>query len=149
MVSINSLEEHQFVTGLGGDALWLGGRRDPTNRQTWFWSDGTPWGYTNWAQNEPNDNGGNSDCSLIRLSGNDWGDKKCSQLRTFVCKKGKNLSPAQITSTPTAIPAQPECQVDWPEYNGECYKFFPEKKNYHDAKTECVAETVRRSLSNL
>ena len=145
MVSINSLEEHHFVTGLGGDALWLGSRRDPTNRQTWFWSDGRPWGYTNWAPNEPNDYGGNEDCTFIKTNG--WYDKACSPTLQFICKKDKHLSPSHIT--PTATPAQPECQADWREYNEECYKFFPEKKNYHDAKKECVAEKVRRSLSDL
>ena len=109
--------------GLGGDAPWLGGRRDPTNRQTWFWSDGTPWGYTNWGPYDPNDLGGIQDCILFKSNG--WVDKECTPAFKFVCKKDKNLPPSHITPTP----AQPECQADWPEYNGECYKFFPDKKN--------------------
>merc|ERR1711953_983525 len=52
LVSLHSEEEHQFVVGLnGGSGIhWLGGRRDPGNRDTWVWSDGTPWDYSNWAR---------------------------------------------------------------------------------------------------
>ena len=125
---------------LSGDQLWIGGRRDSTNRQTWVWSDGTPWGYDNWASDEPNDFGGNSDCSRIMSNGEGWGDKECTPTLQFVCKKDKHLSPSHIT--PTATPAQPECQADWREYNGKCYKFFSEEKKWNDAKTDCVTEKV-------
>ena len=76
--------------GLSSDP-WIGGRRDPENRDNWEWSDGTAWDYTYWYPGEPNDAGGNEDCAGIFESDNlgQWNDKKCSDQRTFVCKKGK------------------------------------------------------------
>lgn len=55
--------------GAGGDdgsevrevppQLWLGGAQDPIDEPdpaaSWSWVTGEPWGYTNWAPNEPND----------------------------------------------------------------------------------------------
>ena len=71
---------------------WIGGRRDPANRVNWKWSDGTSWGYTNWASGGLNDAGGVEDCARM-FENNDlgqWNDRVCSNKRTFVCKKGKN-----------------------------------------------------------
>jgi len=74
----------------GKGLLWLGGRRDSENREDWVWSDGAPWGYTNWAEGEPNNHlGRNEDCALIYPDfGKKWNDFPCSSETTFVCKKG-------------------------------------------------------------
>ena len=82
------------MVGLHGGAgsPWLGGRRDPENRDNWLWSDGTAWDYTNWAAGTPNDAGGVEDCARM-YEDNDlgqWNDRVCNDKRTFVCKKGKN-----------------------------------------------------------
>ena len=91
MVSIHSDEEHKFVFGLSSDP-WIGGRRDPENRVSWRWSDGTAWDYTNWASGAPNDAGGVEDCARMFEDSDrgQWNDRVCSNMRTFVCKKGKN-----------------------------------------------------------
>ena len=93
LVSIHSEGENQFVLGLNGgrDWPWLGGRREPGNRDNWVWSDGTPWGYTNWGIGEPNDLRGVEDCVELGIRNIwYWNDQPCRDLRTFVCKKGKN-----------------------------------------------------------
>jgi len=96
LVSLHSEEEHQFVVGLnGGSGIhWLGGRRDPGNRDTWVWSDGTPWDYSNWARGQPADFAGKEDCAHIWDVNQKntvyglWNDAPCSSVTTFVCKKG-------------------------------------------------------------
>ena len=98
LVSLHSEEEHQFVVGLHGGAgsPWLGGRRDPENREIWVWSDGTPWDYSNWAGGQPDGiRNGFEDCALFwdvnqwnSVNGL-WNDARCSLENTFVCKKGK------------------------------------------------------------
>ena len=75
-------------------APWIGGRRDPEDRDNWRWSDGSAWDYTYWAAGTPNDAGGVEDCARM-YEDNDlgqWNDKVCNDKRTFVCKKGKNTS---------------------------------------------------------
>ena len=71
---------------------WIGGRRDPENRDNWMWSDGTAWDYTNWAAGTPNDAGSNEDCARMFENNvlGQWKDIVCSDKRTFVCKKGKS-----------------------------------------------------------
>ena len=84
--------------GLSKDGLpWLGGRRDPGNRDIFLWFDGTPWDYTYWAQGQPDDNKGNEDCVHIwdvnqwnRENGL-WNDAPCSIKTTFVCKKPSKI----------------------------------------------------------
>merc|ERR1711971_586993 len=95
LVSIHSEEEHQFVVGLNGGSVtpWLGGQRDPGNRDTWLWSDGTPWNYTNWARGQPADYAGKEDCAHIwdvnqkNTVYGPWNDAPCNYETTFVCKK--------------------------------------------------------------
>ena len=67
---------------------WIGGRIDPAKRDNWMWSDGTAWDYTNWVAGTSNDEG----CARMYEKNvlGQWNDKRCSDKRTFVCKKGKN-----------------------------------------------------------
>ena len=76
------------MVGLNGGFPWLGGRRDPGNRTSWVWSDGTPWDFTNWAQGQPDDSNGNEG-HLPVAERHKWNDRPCSDVRTFVCKKGQ------------------------------------------------------------
>ena len=82
----------------GAGTPWIGGRRDPGDRDNFLWSDGTPWDYRNWAQGQPDDNKGDEDCSHMWEAGHlpvaehhKWNDRPCSHVRTFVCKKGQCL----------------------------------------------------------
>ena len=92
MASIHSEEEHQFVVGLNGGSgfPWLGGRRDPGNRDNFLWSDGTPWDYINWARGQPDGiRNGFEDCAHMWERENGlWNDASCSLMYAFVCKKG-------------------------------------------------------------
>ena len=91
------------MVGLNGGSgfPWLGGRRDPGNRDNFLWSDGTPWDYSNWARGQPDDGKylGQPDrleeCAHMWEAGHlplaerhKWNDRPCSAGRTFVCKKG-------------------------------------------------------------
>lgn len=53
------------MSDLDGYGYWIG-LNDLANQMTFFWSDGSPVAYTNWAAREPNNYGkGNEDCVLI------------------------------------------------------------------------------------
>ena len=51
MASVTSSETNNFLTTLTQKECWIGGYK---NGGTWQWTDGSPWGYTNWASGEPN-----------------------------------------------------------------------------------------------
>ena len=69
LATITSQAENDFVFGLVNDDTywnqlpsgyhgpWLGGRQE-WDTWDWGWVTGEPWGYTNWAPNEPNDDFG-------------------------------------------------------------------------------------------
>jgi len=64
LACITSAEENEQITRIaGGRWVWIGGMRKGSGNgpgaDHWYWSDGRPWTYTNWAPNEPNNYGGN------------------------------------------------------------------------------------------
>ena len=64
-------------------AVWLGGT-DKAVEGNWTWLDGTPWNFTKWAKDEPNNNGNNEDCMQLekdRL----WHDIPCSFENHVLC----------------------------------------------------------------
>ena len=101
---------------------WLGGQRDPLNLNSWVWSDGTPLDYTNWLTGQPDNWNNNEKCAHMSSS-HKWNDNTCGDQRAFVCKQ--------------------TCQSGWSAFNGKCYKFFSETKNWDDAQDYCRTKTVR------
>ena len=63
LASIANAEENEQVTTISeGKAVWIGGMRkgrgNGPGADHWYWSDGRPWGYTNWHPGEPNNTSG-------------------------------------------------------------------------------------------
>ena len=69
LVSITSAEEDALVNSTAGETenTWIGAH-DIGAENTFEWSDGTAWGYTNWRENHPN-NGGTDGNQVRRSSG--------------------------------------------------------------------------------
>ncbi|KAK2899177.1 hypothetical protein Q8A67_010595 [Cirrhinus molitorella] len=66
---------------------WIGAH-DGVQEGQWVWSDGTPYGYTNWCSTEPNDTNSKEDCAEINYTTNHcWNDRDCSQSLGYVCAK--------------------------------------------------------------
>jgi hypothetical protein len=62
LATVTSAGEQSFVAGLlsGGFQYWIGGYQFPTvaaHDIGWAWDTNEPWSYTNWATNQPDDNG--------------------------------------------------------------------------------------------
>ena len=91
LVSIHSLEEHNFVNSLIKNfdptqgSTWIG-LTDIHKEGEWMWSDGSKVSFTQWKTNEPNNYGGNEHC-VHTNSGTafKWNDSGCSHALTFVC----------------------------------------------------------------
>ena len=94
LTSIHSQEEADFTADLQNSSVlqstWIGGRRRDNAFQ---WIDGTPFDFTYWSRNEPNNRGGNENCMdfgdiLFGSFGkNTWNDVPCTYRRNFLCKK--------------------------------------------------------------
>ena len=54
----------------------------------WTWSDKTPYDYSNWGENEPNQQY-TEECVEIYPWNGKWNDVSCSEKRGFICKRPK------------------------------------------------------------
>ncbi|XP_063047420.1 galactose-specific lectin nattectin-like [Engraulis encrasicolus] len=89
LASIHNINEARLVGRLSGNRnwAWIGGG-GAMKGHTWYWSDGTPFDYTNWKEWEPNNHGGNEHCINTNFGGGGiWNDLPCNQARPFVCAK--------------------------------------------------------------
>ncbi|XP_072046299.1 snaclec agglucetin subunit beta-2-like [Amphiura filiformis] len=100
LTSISSQEENDFVADLANEEeAWIGmsdtwpqagtimeiGGEPLKLTATWAWSDGTPYGYTNWAPEQPS---GVQDCIQINYDGKGlWDDQDFWTKLNFVCEK--------------------------------------------------------------
>ena len=56
LASVPNDVTNEFLVKLTFDPAWIGGN-DLVKEGTWVWTDGSPWNYKKWAENEPNNNG--------------------------------------------------------------------------------------------
>jgi hypothetical protein len=128
LVRIDSPEENTFLQGFLTEGSWIGASDAATEGQ-WRWADNNvqfwmggpaPGGgpvtgnYANWLSTEPN-NGNNSDCARIALSGGTWLDEDCGTTRGFVCEIQADLCP----DDPKTHPGQCGCSVPDDDTDGD------------------------------
>ncbi|XP_072046297.1 snaclec agkisacutacin subunit B-like [Amphiura filiformis] len=106
LASISSKEENDFVADLAyGEEAWIGlsdvwpqagtileiGGEPLKLTATWAWSDGTPYGYSNWAPEQPS---GVQDSVQINYDGKGmWDDQDFWTKLNFVCEKPSRRRP--------------------------------------------------------
>ena len=94
LASIPDQATNEFLTTLSTDISYIGAS-DAESEGTWKWSDGTPWGFQNWAPGEPNNVGGRQNfASINHMDVGLWDDNFETDTRPFFCQYG----PQQPTS---------------------------------------------------
>jgi hypothetical protein len=76
LVTLTSASENAFVNSIVASRYLAGGFQTATACEPscdWQWSNGEPWGYTNWNSGEPN-NAGNEDYLLVNPGFPGWND---------------------------------------------------------------------------
>uniref|UniRef100_A0A8C6WG73 C-type lectin domain-containing protein n=1 Tax=Neogobius melanostomus TaxID=47308 RepID=A0A8C6WG73_9GOBI len=94
LASIHNPEENAFVVDLikkdnGENQLtWIGGH-DGLKENLWMWSDGSVWGYNNWASNQPDNSGGNENFVSLYWPGalEYWNDANETMPLKYICAK--------------------------------------------------------------
>lgn len=90
LASIHSQAENDFVTRAAfarRQTRWYLGALDWPDEGEFYWVDETPFDYSNWADGEPNDNGGAEDCILFgQRDSPQWNDVYCGVYTSFVCR---------------------------------------------------------------
>ncbi|XP_042291270.1 galactose-specific lectin nattectin-like [Thunnus maccoyii] len=90
LVSIHSLEEHNFVASLirnfdpSEEATWIG-LSDIHIEGRWMWSDGSAVDFTFWHEGQPDNYQGNEHCGTCYANELRWNDADCSLTSPFVC----------------------------------------------------------------
>ncbi|KAJ6661663.1 hypothetical protein lerEdw1_013902 [Lerista edwardsae] len=74
----------QQIIARHNKAAYLG-MNDMQSEGTFTYINGSAIGYTNWANEEPNNAGGKEDCVEIYLDGK-WNDRSCTERRLIVCE---------------------------------------------------------------
>ncbi|ATB27081.1 CotH kinase family protein [Melittangium boletus] len=69
---------------LSTGSWWLG-LNDRVQEGDYTWTDGSPRHYTAWASGEPNNYGGDEDCTQMYGSGGAWNDSACNGAANFIC----------------------------------------------------------------
>jgi Lectin C-type domain/Arylsulfotransferase (ASST)/Putative metal-binding motif len=86
LVSIADSAENDTVANLAVGEAWIG-FNDQSVEGTFAWSNGDPVTFSSWANYEPNDWGGNEDCTGTNFAGTGlWNDYSCTTTLPFVCE---------------------------------------------------------------
>ena len=73
-------EELKILTLVGDENVWIGGK-DRESNWVWSWTDNRTWGFTEWVDGEP-DNDGN----CVQILNQKWTAYSCDNLIRFVCQ---------------------------------------------------------------
>ena len=80
LASVPDQQTNDFLSSLSVASAWLGGSAGDSGGG-WTWSDGTPWGYTNWS---PGHGRGEQDCLILEQSSGLWYDEVNPE--QFICQ---------------------------------------------------------------
>ncbi|MDA1053159.1 MAG: lectin-like protein [Planctomycetota bacterium] len=87
LVCIDDEREQRLVQALAAGAeVWLGGSREPTDKQ-WKWISGEAITYTNWGSGEPGNSGGGENRIEMWPNGQ-WNDQPAHDQQPYVCEWG-------------------------------------------------------------
>ena len=84
LASVPDQVTNDFLSSLSTASAWLGG--SAADSAGWTWSDGTPWGHTNWSpgHGQPHNQAGDQDYLVLEQSSGLWYDE--GNPEQFICQ---------------------------------------------------------------
>ena len=101
LASIRNDAENDFLANLAGADSWIGGSRQG---DSWTWTDGSVFNYTNWNTGEPNNENGQEDSIMLHWDGTGvWNDAgRDWLLGGYICQYEPATTNTSTTSTTSA-----------------------------------------------
>ena len=104
LVTIANAAENLFVSNFIADYMWIGATDRDVEGQ-WKWISNEPMNYTNWANGEPNNAGGNEDWAVINWGGQNnpsWNDWYYTQPAYYVIEFDGGTLPTTLIAGPAS-----------------------------------------------
>lgn len=99
--------------------FWIG-LSDENDEGQWFWLDGSPVVYVNWAPGEPNNHQSMEDCVEMSFTGAGWNDASCFKATTsYICERPRDF----VVETPPP-PVLPDCPSNREWRSGPPYCYY-------------------------
>ena len=123
--------EQDFADTFAGNDVWIG-IDDLTTEGIFKWITGAPTTFSGFMGSEPND-AGTEDCTYLDVSGNDWNDTSCADMKEALCE-------CEIGYTPPPTPMCRTLPTGFTLIDGRRY-FLEEatERTWDAAKTACEA----------
>lgn len=146
LAKVNDQDTQYFIDTMSQKNQWIG-LNDRSQEGVMVWdSDGTkllPGSYTNWMEEEPNNQEGHENCVLIfnrKPTLGKWVDFDCNRKFSFICQRLAENAPT-LTPPTTLEPSvyDPRCGPEWEigPTREFCYHFSDEQLSWFDARVTC------------
>ncbi|KAM4605239.1 macrophage mannose receptor 1b [Polymixia lowei] len=147
-------EAKDYCRAIGGDLLSIHGHADlnlashgkawiglsqPDPNSGWVWSDGSPFNFQHWAEDEPNNKNNVESCAEARMyhmeRDGSWNDVHCDTYNDWLCQ-------IQIGKTLNPPPNDTEISVNvtadgWLQWQGNQYYIHKKSMAMEDARHYC------------
>ncbi|XP_013399078.2 macrophage mannose receptor 1-like [Lingula anatina] len=126
------------------EPLWIGLYDTDVNKTyvSHVWSDGTPFDFSNWDIDQPDNHNGKERCVGMYANTGKWRDDNCAGARSWICRASLDATPLPSTTTPSGTDDD-TCGDSWHSYGDHCYYISEgwgstHRKSWFSARQWCM-----------
>ncbi|XP_052062584.1 macrophage mannose receptor 1-like [Mytilus californianus] len=143
LVSITSTHEQLYLAGrlLSSNfrSMWIGANCRGAD-EGWRWSDGSPFSFLHWMQDQPDGLENGEDCVSMDTKLGQWEDQECDVKQGFICRKSVAAPTLPLIPTTSPVIGKGQtygCPGGWVSYKSNCYLIARNKTTWNAARSIC------------